>query len=113
MLTLNGDRVRHIDEQGDAHLDRAYVTIDHAGTWSVLYAPLDPDDLPDLRDAATIGAINEVLHRITGKTFVYCLDADLGDFCIKWIDDPEHVHTNNIEDALINAFEKVEGGDLS
>lgn len=66
MLTLGGDRVKHVTDDGRIFLDRGYVTLNDSNDWSVDYALIDNTDLPDASDASTQGSMLEVIHRATG-----------------------------------------------
>ena len=66
MLTLGGDRVKSVTDDGKVFLDRGFVTLDSANNWSVAYPPLDLGDFPNANDPATRGAMLEVLYRATG-----------------------------------------------
>ena len=66
MLTLDGDRVKRVTDDGKVFLDRGFVTLDAANNWSIAYPPLDLGDFPNANDPATRGAMMEVLHRASG-----------------------------------------------
>ena len=66
MLTLGGDRVKRVTDDGRVFLDRGFVTLDAANNWSVEYPALDWGDFPNAGDPATRGAMLEVLHRASG-----------------------------------------------
>lgn len=107
MLTLAGDRVRHISDDGRVILDRGYVSLNDANNWCVVYPPIDPCDIPDLRDAATIGACVEVLHRVSGDVVSLFFTNGL------WQVDFINPHSNIVtmvtgaskSDALLASFE--------
>ena len=46
MLTLGGDRVKRVTDDGRVFLDRGFVTLDAANNWSVEYPALDWGDFP-------------------------------------------------------------------
>jgi hypothetical protein len=70
MLTLGGDRVKSVTDDGDVYLDRAFVTLSDLGDFSVGHAALSEDDVPNVEDAGTVGIMVDVLRMATGYVAV-------------------------------------------
>ena len=113
MLTLGGDRVKSVSDDGRVLLDRGFVTLDAASNWSVAYPTLDWSDFPNAQDPATRGAMLEVLGRATGMIsslsyqahsgcwFVELYEKDIG--FTSW-------ESQLPEEAFLLAFEALDAG---
>lgn len=116
MLTLGGNRIKHVADNGDVYLDRGYVNWDASGNWIVDYPMLDKDDLPNVQDHATMGAMMEVLRCATGCNVSLFFKSSGG----RWVleinspgDDVSLKHTNSwgamtAEEAFLMAFESLD-----
>ena len=113
MLTLGGDRVKSVTDDGRVFLDRGFVTLDAANNWCVAYPTLDWSDFPNAQDPATRGAMLEVLRRATGMVsflsyqvhsgcwFLELYEKDVG--FVSW-------DSQLPEEALLSAFEALDAG---
>ena len=110
MLTLGGDRVRKVGDNGNVFLDRGYVSLDDSGNWIVVYPPLDESDLPDAHDPATIGAMMEVLERSSGliQSLVYIPQDNLWSLCTYGENSFQSFVRCTREEALLGAFESLD-----
>lgn len=111
MLTLGGDRVKSVTDDGRVFLNRGFVTLDAANNWSVAYPALDLSDVPNASDPATRGAMLEVLHRASGlvPSLIFRTNDELWTLELNGKGKDTFAWDNQtIEEVFLSAFEGLE-----
>lgn len=111
MLTTNGDRVKMINPStGDVFLDRGFVTLDEIGNFAIGYPRIDPMDLPNPQDPATIGAMLEVIEMASGLHSSLCYSRESDSWMVEMWNDVGHfvINGSSKEDALLAVFEYLD-----
>jgi hypothetical protein len=112
MLTLAGDRIKTVSEDGSVTLDRGYVSLDLSNSWCVMYPRLDMGDKPDPRDPATIGCMIEVLQRATGCVVSLLFNAAAQTWLLRFFSQQDvnqrEVEGPTVGDVFLAAFESLE-----
>jgi hypothetical protein len=108
MLTLSGDRVKSVTDNGIVYLDRAFVTLNDIGDFSVGHAVLTEEDVPNAADAGTVGIMVDVLRMATGCVAVLTPNNE-----VRFYDESGEVAVvtgASRVDALLLAFEAADVG---